>query len=123
LKETRPDQYEFFANLGRFDPITGAANPNYNPNPTNPLLGAAGLGGGSGPEGFSGSGQVSVGNGFGNGSSGSAGGIFGTGYTDVGDMFDGGGPGKSADTFGGALGGVSNAIGLTPSDFGYGDDD
>lgn len=34
LKETRPDQYEFFADLGRFDPITGAANPNYNPNPT-----------------------------------------------------------------------------------------
>jgi hypothetical protein len=29
LKETRPDQYEFFANLGRFDPITGAENPDY----------------------------------------------------------------------------------------------
>ncbi len=42
LKETRPDQYEFFANLGRFDPITGAANPDYNPKPTNPLLAAAG---------------------------------------------------------------------------------
>ena len=52
LKETRPDQYEFFANLGRFDPITGAANPNYNSKPTtnmpNPLLRAAGLGGGGG---------------------------------------------------------------------------
>jgi hypothetical protein len=50
LRETRPDQYEFFANLGRFDPITGAANPNYNPSPTtnmpNPVLRAAGLGGG-----------------------------------------------------------------------------
>jgi hypothetical protein len=46
LRETRPDQYEFFANLGRFDPITGAVNPNYNPKPTNPLLAAAGLGGG-----------------------------------------------------------------------------
>lgn len=34
LRETRPDQYEFFANLGRFDPITGAENPNYNPYPT-----------------------------------------------------------------------------------------
>lgn len=33
LRETRPDQYEFFANLGRFDPITGAVNPNYNPEP------------------------------------------------------------------------------------------
>lgn len=29
LKETRPDQYEFFAGLGRFDPITGAENPDY----------------------------------------------------------------------------------------------
>jgi len=29
LKELRPDQYEYFANLGRFDPITGAVNPNY----------------------------------------------------------------------------------------------
>ena len=34
LKETRPDQYEFFAGLGRFDPITGAVNPNYNPSPS-----------------------------------------------------------------------------------------
>lgn len=50
LRETRPDQYEFFAGLGRFDPITGAENPNYNPRPTNinPLLAAAGLGGGGG---------------------------------------------------------------------------
>jgi len=58
LKETRPDQYEFFANLGRFDPITGAANPNYNPKPTNPLLAAAGLG--SSSEGFPGVGYASV---------------------------------------------------------------
>ena len=50
LKEQRPDQYDFFSGLGRFDPITGAVNPNYNPNPatnmSNPLLSAAGLGGG-----------------------------------------------------------------------------
>jgi len=42
------------------------------------------------------------------------------GYISFGDMFDGGGPGQSGDTFGGALGGLSNAIGLTPADFGYG---
>lgn len=37
-----------------------------------------------------------------------------TGYTSIIDMIDGGGPGASGDEFGGALGGVSNAIGLTP---------
>lgn len=50
LKETRPDQYEFFAGLGRFDPITGAINPNYNPSPTtnmpNLLPSTARIGGG-----------------------------------------------------------------------------
>ena len=58
LRETRPDQYEFFANLGRFDPITGAANPNYNPNPT--TTAPTPLGAGSGPEGFPGVGYASV---------------------------------------------------------------
>jgi len=55
LRETRPDQYEFFAGLGRFDPITGAVNPNYNPKPTtnmsNLLLSTAGLLGGGGDDG------------------------------------------------------------------------
>lgn len=46
-------------------------------------------------------------------SSGGGGGFFG-GYTSIGDMFDGGGPGKSGDTFGGMLGGVGNALGLSP---------
>jgi hypothetical protein len=45
------------------------------------------------------------------------------GYTSFGDMFDGGGPGQSGPEFGGLLGGVSNSLGITPSDFGYGDDD
>jgi hypothetical protein len=52
LKETRPDQYEFFANLGRFDPITGAANPNYNPNPTTTAPSPTPWGVVGGPEGF-----------------------------------------------------------------------
>jgi len=43
------------------------------------------------------------------------------GYISFGDMFDGGGPGQSGDKFGGALGGLSNSLGLTPGDFGQGD--
>ena len=43
-----------------------------------------------------------------------------TGYTGFTDMIDGGGPGQSGDEFGGALGGVSNALGLSP--LGSGDD-
>ena len=113
LKETRPDQYEFFANLGRFDPITGAANPNYNPNPTTTGPTQTVVGTGSSSEGFPGVGYGSVPDNT----------VDSGGYISFGDMFDGGGPGKSGPTFGGALGGLSNAIGLTPSDFGYGDDD
>jgi len=37
-----------------------------------------------------------------------------SGYTGLRDMFDGGGPGTSGNRFGGALGGVSNRIGLRP---------
>jgi hypothetical protein len=40
----------------------------------------------------------------------------GGGYTSLADMFDGGGAGGSGDTFGGALGGLSNTIGLTPAE-------
>jgi hypothetical protein len=39
----------------------------------------------------------------------------GGGYTSLADMFDGGGAGGSGDTFGGALGGLSNTVGLTPA--------
>jgi hypothetical protein len=49
-------------------------------------------------------------------------GTSGGGYTSFGDMFDGGGPGTSGDTFGGALGGVSNAVGATPSGSSSSDD-
>jgi hypothetical protein len=52
--------------------------------------------------------------GSGSSTSASRGGGFFGGYTSFGDMFDGGGPGRSGDTFGGALGGVSNALGLSP---------
>jgi hypothetical protein len=30
LREQRPDQYEYLSGMGRFDPITGAVNPEYN---------------------------------------------------------------------------------------------
>lgn len=36
------------------------------------------------------------------------------GYTGLRDMFDGGGPRASDSKFGGALGGISNAVGLSP---------
>lgn len=39
------------------------------------------------------------------------------GYTSVRDMFDGGGAGQSGDTFGGLVGGISNAVGLSPDTF------
>ena len=114
LKETRPDQYEFFAGLGRFDPITGAENPDYgkSQNATGLAIGKLYRGGifGGGDDGGN---DAASSYSFSGPSSG--------GYTSFGDMFDGGGPGASGDTFGGALGGVSNAIGLEPSDFGYGD--
>jgi hypothetical protein len=37
-----------------------------------------------------------------------------SGYTGLRDMFDGGGPGRSGSEFGGAVGGISNAVGLSP---------
>jgi hypothetical protein len=40
------------------------------------------------------------------------------GYTSFRDMFDGGGPGMAGTEFGGALGGISNAVGLSPIDRG-----
>jgi hypothetical protein len=45
----------------------------------------------------------------------------GGGYTSFRDMFDGGGPGTAGTEFGGALGGVSNAVGLSPAEARFGD--
>lgn len=58
--------------------------------------------------------------GSGSSTSASRGGGFFGGYNSIGDMFDGGGPGRSGDTFGGALGGISNALGLSPMGSGGG---
>jgi len=116
LREVRPEMYNYFSNLTRFDPITGALNPEYDAmieKITAPKPAQTAVGTGSSSEGFPGVGYGSVEDNT----------VDSGGYTSFGDMFDGGGPGQSGDTFGGALGGLSNAIGLTPSDFGYGDDD
>ena len=43
------------------------------------------------------------------------------GYTSFRDMFDGGGPGMAGTEFGGALGGISNALGLSPVEAKFGD--
>ena len=43
------------------------------------------------------------------------------GYTSFRDMFDGGGPGMAGTEFGGALGGISNAVGLSPVEAEFGD--
>jgi len=42
------------------------------------------------------------------------------GYTGLRDMFDGGGPGRSGSSFEGALSGIGNALGLSPSGGGGG---
>jgi hypothetical protein len=42
------------------------------------------------------------------------------GYTSFRDMFDGGGPGMAGTEFGGALGGISNAVGLSPVEAEFG---
>ena len=44
-----------------------------------------------------------------------------SGYTSFRDMFDGGGPGMAGTEFGGALGGISNAVGLSPVEAEFGD--
>jgi hypothetical protein len=43
-----------------------------------------------------------------------------SGYTSFRDMFDGGGPGMAGTEFGGALGGISNAVGLSPVEAEFG---
>lgn len=44
-----------------------------------------------------------------------------SGYTGFRDMFDGGGPGMAGTEFGGAVGGISNAAGFSPSESRFGD--
>jgi hypothetical protein len=86
----------------------GYLNPNgsdpYAPNGSDLLIYGPHAGGGS----YGGAGNSAA-----PGSSYSGGGFFG-GYTGLGDMTDGGGPGQSGSSFGGALGGVSNGMGMSP---------
>jgi len=74
-------------------------------------------GGGSSP-------MMDGGGGGGGGGGDNGGSSFGgssSGYTSFRDMFDGGGPGLAGPTFGGALGGISNAAGLSPAEARFGD--
>jgi len=113
LQRRQPGQYAALR-APFIDPVTGAQP-----------LAPYGSGGGYAGGGYAGSGSSSGGSaapaiidhnrGRGDGGGGNYGpSSSGGGYTGMRDMVDGGGPGKSGTAFGGALGGVSNAAGLSP---------
>lgn len=124
LRQRRPGQYEAL-NAPFIDPVTGVA-------PAYPYTGSTG--GGMPQDDMTpalpsqavnrrdyddrGNGG-GMGEGMGAPAGAASGGMFG-GYSDLGDMSDGGGPGQSGSEFGGALGGISNAVGATPSGSGEG---
>jgi hypothetical protein len=63
LREVRPEMYDYFSNLTRFDPITGALNPEYDAmieKITAPKPAQTAVGTGSSSEGFPGVGYASV---------------------------------------------------------------
>jgi hypothetical protein len=96
LQQSRPDQYQYFSDLTRFDPITGAFNENYEVNLPQIIKAAAANNGGGGGNG-----------GFYHAPSSSGGGsnttFFGGGADGVGKF----------GTFGDYLGGIGDAIGIT----------
>lgn len=105
LREQRPDQYEYLSGMGRFDPITGALNPEYDARmqaAIAPQVAAPTSGGGGNDDGPSFA-PAPTGGGSGK--------LFG-GFTSVKDMFDGGGAGASGDTYssGTERGPISRAI-------------
>ena len=51
LQQSRPEQYQYFSNLTRFDPITGALNEDYEANLPQIIKAAAANGGGGGGNG------------------------------------------------------------------------
>ena len=96
LQQSRPDQYQYFSDLTRFDPITGALNENYEANLPQIIKAAAANGGGGGDNG-----------GFYPAPSSSGGGNNTT--------FSGGGADNVGNfgTFGDYLGGIGDAMGIT----------
>jgi hypothetical protein len=108
LQSRQPGQYAALR-APFIDPVTGAQ-------PLAPYGSGGGYaGGGSSSGGSAAPGPMPMregGGGEGRGNYGPS--SSGGGYTGMRDMVDGGGPGKSGTAFGGALGGVSNAAGLSP---------
>jgi len=93
-----------------------AADEAYRMSQYSPGFDMDGMGGGVGGQPSPGEGSLSDANasGFGPGGVGMESQNTG-GYAYSGDFTDGGGPGRSGDTFGGALGGISNSLGLSPA--------
>ena len=96
LQQSRPEQYQYFSNLTRFDPITGALNEDYEANLPQIIKAAAANGGGGGGNG-----------GFYPAPPSSSGGSNTT--------FSGGGADGVGNfgTFGDYLGGIGDAMGIT----------
>jgi hypothetical protein len=107
LRETRPEMYEYFSGMTRFDPITGALNPDYDARMqaavTPQVATPSGSGGGSDDKPFFAPAPT--------GSTSGSGKLFG-GFTSVKDMFDGGGAGASGPKYssGKEKGPISKAI-------------
>lgn len=102
LEQNRPGQKSFYDDFF-VDPQTGQAGARMaDPQTVTGLLEEIVRDyGGAGDQGYGGPGERGGGGG---------------GYSGFGDMFDGGGPGQSGTSYGGALGGVSNAAGLSPDE-------
>jgi hypothetical protein len=94
LQQSRPDQYQYFSNLTRFDPITGALNEDYEANLPQ-IIKAAAANGGGGNGGFYPAAPSSSG--------GSNTTFSGGGADNVGNL----------GTFGDYWGGIGDAIGIT----------
>ena len=107
LRETRPEMYDYFSGMTRFDPITGALNPEYDARMQAALAPQVATPSGSGGGSDDGPNFAPAPTGSGSGS----GQLFG-GFTSVVDMFDGGGAGASGSTYSSGIerGPISTAI-------------
>tara|TARA_R110001606_G_scaffold397806_1_gene575295 strand:- start:1990 stop:2691 length:702 start_codon:yes stop_codon:yes gene_type:complete len=99
LQQSRPEQYQYFSDLTRFDPITGALNEDYEANlPQIIRAAAAASGGGDGGGGNGGFYPLTSSSGGGSNTT-----FSGGGADNVGNF----------GTFGDYLGGIGDAIGIT----------
>lgn len=115
LREVRPEMYNYFSNLTRFDPITGALNPEYDAmiqSLTAPQVAASSGSGGGGDDGPVFADEIHAANtAFAGGNQGSGGSSgynvttsFGSGSTPAPVL-----PGQSTGSIGGLLSGISDA--------------